>query len=98
MQPLMWRWVNDKTDRFRGDSTKCKLWQYLGDVDDFVQLHEEPVARIINLSELLLGDTDPCWHWDKMETKHWLTKAKQTGQKQFIRAIYDSLTFEISFM
>ena len=35
---------------------------YLGDVDDFVQLREEPLAGIINLSELLLGDADPRRH------------------------------------
>lgn len=50
---------------------------YLSDVNEFVQLHEEPLNGIINLPQLLLGDADSCWHWRRRQTQtDW-----QAGQK-----------------
>lgn len=44
---------------------KIVVLLYLSDVYDFMQLHKEPLDGIVNLPKFLLGDTDPCRHWDK---------------------------------
>lgn len=40
--------------------TETVVLLYLSDVNDFVQLHEEPLNGIVDLPNLLLGHTDPC--------------------------------------
>ena len=41
------------------DKGKVVVLLYLSDVNNFVQLHEEPLDGIINLPNFPLGDTDP---------------------------------------
>lgn len=40
-----------------------KPLQYLSDVNDFVQLREEPLDGIVDLPNPPLGDADPSRHW-----------------------------------
>lgn len=40
-----------------------KPLQYLSDVNDFVQLRQEPLDGIVDLSNPPLGDADPGRHW-----------------------------------
>lgn len=41
---------------------RLKPLQYLSDVNDFVQLREEPLDGIVDLSNPPLGDADPSRH------------------------------------
>lgn len=51
--------VKLKTE-LKKNRTETVVLLYLSDVNNFVQLHEEPLNGIVDLPNLLLGHTDPC--------------------------------------
>lgn len=61
-------WTDDMC--LRHDTTIVVVLLYLRDVNNFVQLHEEPLNGIINLPNFLLGDANPRWHWSESKARH----------------------------